>query len=892
MKMNAMIRSADPHASHPERARGLGNGRSLRHSFAPQVLVLLMLATIAAHGATFIVQMANTRFVPANLTISVGDTVTWTNRDFTFHDTVSGTNGLPSGVWASPLFGRGGRFSFTFTNVPPGGYGYYCTPHVFVGMVGSITVLPANILPSVAITNPPDGGVVAAGLPLLLQADATDSDGTVSRVDFLANGGFIGSDSTAPFAATLTNVAPGDLTLTAMAVDNRGGATTSAVVRVTAIEPPRIDVQPGDLVRNEGESATFSVIASGAELNYQWQFNGGNITGATNSALTISPVTAANEGEYLVVVSNRAATATSRPASLSVTPLPVVVLTSPAEGARFPLGASVTVTADATNAGGLSVRVEFLTNSIIAEIVTNPPFSIILSNLSAGRYEIAARAINDRGGRSTSESVRVSVHDPPVVQLTQPAPGVELPAGAAILLTASAAGTGTTVTNVSFFANGLPVGDDTAKPFEAAWLPVATGSNTLGAEATDDLGQSGISAPVRVRIYEPENVLPTIAITSSPPNFARTNSPWVRLAGTAGDNQFVLRVEVQINEGPYVAVSGTDRWLAESFRLVPGPNTVRVRSVDQANNVSPPAIRYFTYVVNTPLTVEVRGLGSVTPDLNNMPLEIGKVYSLTARPARGWLYSDWNGSYGQGPVLSFLMREQLTNVVTFVRNPFPAVAGNYAGLVLDTNAPAPASSGLLSLKLRDSGAFSGKLALGGARHSLSGQFNPAGETRVTLLRAGWTPVVLRLTNDLASGAGTITGTATDGIWLAGVTAYRNTFHAKTNSAPQTGTRRFALLLADGSPVEVATGAAKIAPGGTVKLSGVLQMRRNYSLSTSLAPTDYGDCPFYASFGGGSEVLAGWLRLAPPPLPAVGGEIYWLVGGVGARTNLLQAVPLP
>src|SRR5882724_7048728 len=114
-------------------------------------LLLVFCSTSAVNAANVTVSMVNFQFSPKDITINAGDTVTWMNQDFTFHDSTSGTNGVPSGLWHSPLFGPGGSFSFTF-NVPAGYYGYYCTPHVFTfHMFGSVTVIPPNMPPSVKI---------------------------------------------------------------------------------------------------------------------------------------------------------------------------------------------------------------------------------------------------------------------------------------------------------------------------------------------------------------------------------------------------------------------------------------------------------------------------------------------------------------------------------------------------------------------------------------------------------------------------------------------------------------------------------------------------------------------------------------------------------------------
>src|SRR5436190_23170184 len=149
------------------------------------------LFVLNSSAANFTVNMLSgpNRFSPALLTVNVGDTVTWINQSFTGHDTVSGTNLVPSGYWDSNdvfpppnLMQHGDTYSVTFTNAA--GYGYYCTPHYSVGMVGVITVLAPNTPPSVSITNPANGRVFAEGTNILIQATATDQNGSVIRVDF------------------------------------------------------------------------------------------------------------------------------------------------------------------------------------------------------------------------------------------------------------------------------------------------------------------------------------------------------------------------------------------------------------------------------------------------------------------------------------------------------------------------------------------------------------------------------------------------------------------------------------------------------------------------------------------------------------------------------------
>jgi hypothetical protein len=81
---------------------------------------------------------------------------------------------------------------------------------------------------------------------------------------------------------------------------------------------PYITAQPKSLIMSAGGTATFSVVAGGASsIRYQWQFNGADLPGETNSTLVISSVTTANLGAYKVVVFNSAGSVTSEPAFLT-----------------------------------------------------------------------------------------------------------------------------------------------------------------------------------------------------------------------------------------------------------------------------------------------------------------------------------------------------------------------------------------------------------------------------------------------------------------------------------------------------------------------------------------------------------------------------------------------
>ncbi len=86
-----------------------------------------------ATAATATAVIQNFAFAPASLTIAVGDTVIWTQKDSIGHTVTSDNNTWPE----SPLLKQGETFKYTFTKA--GTYTYHCRPHP--NMTGTIIVV-------------------------------------------------------------------------------------------------------------------------------------------------------------------------------------------------------------------------------------------------------------------------------------------------------------------------------------------------------------------------------------------------------------------------------------------------------------------------------------------------------------------------------------------------------------------------------------------------------------------------------------------------------------------------------------------------------------------------------------------------------------------------------
>ena len=96
-------------------------------------------------------------------------------------------------------------------------------------------------------------------------------------------------------------------------------ASSNAPPAVNVTVAPTLTTQPTAQTITAGQSATFSVAATGTSPNYQWKRNGSDISGATSSSYTTPAMSIAGSGVvYSVEVSNSAGTVTSTNATLTV----------------------------------------------------------------------------------------------------------------------------------------------------------------------------------------------------------------------------------------------------------------------------------------------------------------------------------------------------------------------------------------------------------------------------------------------------------------------------------------------------------------------------------------------------------------------------------------------
>jgi len=173
--------------------------------------------------------------------------------------------------------------------------------------------------------------------------------------------------------------------------------------------PPKIKEHPQSQNPYPGYPASFSVVATGTPtLEYQWQKKDGgtfsNISGATSSSYHISAAQESDEGVYRCVVSNKAGSATSNSATLTLSPPAKPTLVSPPNNEE-PLSTRETQQLQWSSAAGTE-RYRVYVNGSHNQTVLPPNTSCTLINLVPDRtYSWYVVAVNDADPEGTTSDI-------------------------------------------------------------------------------------------------------------------------------------------------------------------------------------------------------------------------------------------------------------------------------------------------------------------------------------------------------------------------------------------------------------------------------------------------------------------------------------------------------
>ena len=200
-----------------------------------------------------------------------------------------------------------------------------CTPKVIS------TGATLSVGASTTIISQPVSKIACTGGSTVFVCNATG--GTITykwkkgSVDLIDGGNITGSSTS---TLTINNLTASDADTYVCVVSSLcSSSINSNAVTLTVNTSTVISAQPTDKTTCAGTSASFSVTASGSGLTYQWNVDGTDIIGATNSTYSIASVSTSDAGFYVSNISSACGVVSSSSALLAVdSPVSIVSQTS------------------------------------------------------------------------------------------------------------------------------------------------------------------------------------------------------------------------------------------------------------------------------------------------------------------------------------------------------------------------------------------------------------------------------------------------------------------------------------------------------------------------------------------------------------------------------------
>lgn len=689
------------------------------------------------------------------------------------------------------------------------------------------------------------------------------------------DGSPIQSATAATHQFTATEADEGSYTV---AVTNIAGTTVSASAAFSVNDPASVATPPVGATRNPGQSHTFQVVASGtAPFSYRWRKGEQPIDDATTDTLTVSAITEADQGDYDVVVTNSAGSATSAKATLSVND-PVVITTDPQPQVTLVNG-SVTFSVAGTGTGPFTYQ--WRKGGSPIQGATDPTYSI--NSASFGDQATYDVVVTNSVNSDTSAGALLEVITGIAPRITvQPAPRlVALGAPLTLQVTAVAA----PPVKYQWFKDGklLPAAIASSYTVPAAALTHA-GAYTVKVTSTT----TADSTPAPVAVVNTNAAAFTLAKDS-------TATLPLGAAGASLDIQWTKDGE-PLPVDPRLTLSA-DRKTLKITKLAAGDTAIYRATVTAPggqlqggqNN-----LKVFTDgpTLILPVTFPAATVGA--PFSFQIPYDTSTTdkapTSFTAKPLPAGLKLDAKtglitgkptASVGTGvkpytvTIVALNAKGKSTTTANLVITALPTGAvGSFTGPLGRDVALNADLGGRVEFTSLSTAAYSGKLYLGTGTHPFSGSLTTTvggttPQTTVQVARKGSTPLTLAFTID-ANQERLTSATLTDGTATLPVTAWRKKWLAKTQEPLFKGYYTLGLDLPetlDGDlTVPQGSGYASftVAPAGTLTLAGRLPDGEIITGSTFAGPE--GEIAVFKLFYASKGSIIGTLDITPGTQP--------------------------
>lgn len=396
---------------------------------------------------------------------------------------------------------------------------------------------PTNEGPATSINSPSSNERFTAGDDITITADASDSDGTISKVEFYEGTTKIGEDNSSPYSFTWSDVPPGNYVLTSKAIDNEGGVTTSAGVNISVItsfdapyDIPRFQdfiggsklqaptsstaASQSDLINGYSDENFYVVDNDRIAFNQSGELMRTELRHLTNWAVSdvdrslharLDVVDQTCDQVTLLQIHDDANAGSGPNKPLlrvykSLTREPVNHLWA---AIKVDNGGENTTHIDlGADPGGffdcdIKLQNERMTIEIdgVLKADNDVSFWTFPSYWKAGVY------LQDEGEATAyfDELEEMTItNNSPIVTITSPLNTNSFVAGANITIRAEVTDSDGTISKVEFYEGANKLGEDLSFPYSYIWREVDGGNYSLTALAIDDDGATGTSTPVNI----------------------------------------------------------------------------------------------------------------------------------------------------------------------------------------------------------------------------------------------------------------------------------------------------------------------------------------------------------------------------------------------------------
>ena len=491
--------------------------------------------------------------------------------------------------------------------------------------------------PSVTLTAPLSTDVIVAGGAVALSATASDSDGAITSVTFFADGEQIGtSDSTSPYSVTWNPAAVKSYILTAQAADNNSNTRVSNPVSVSVLSSaPTISITApaNNSAGNVGvaTSLTATAAASAGTTIASVEFFAAGVSIGVDTVAPYSIVwTPQNTGAVAITaraIDSNGVAVTSNAVTVNVglSSLPTVSVTAPAAGASIATGATVTFSANAVPAAGLSLaNVQFFANGQLVGTDTTSPYGVTWTPTSTGTTILTARATDSINGVTLSNPVVVTIVPASTslaVSLAMSG-GTAIPAGSSRAVTAAVTPTAG-IDRVELYYDDDLIATDTAAPYSFVFTaPSAIGPHRLNARVVDATSLAAVSSNLPITITGAVGVLPVIGISTPTTNAFLAPGTSTTVSGSVVDGDGTITgVQVFVNGASLgnAAISGSTWSLAWTTPNIASSVSLTAIATDSSGNA----------IAALPVSVNISDTNSPAITLSVSPVLAGQTASTT-----------------------------------------------------------------------------------------------------------------------------------------------------------------------------------------------------------------------------------------------------------------------